>query len=159
MLSLPETQAMDDYIEALTVGYICPSTSPAAAGFFFVEKKDGRLRPSIDYRGLNHCKLAIPTSASPASTEAVIRGPNLHKTRSAQRLQHETYSGESLAPASTILKVEKCEFHQDTILFLGFVLSPRGFEMDYSKVRAVTEWPEPMTVKELQRFLGFANFY
>lgn len=38
MLSLPETQAMDDYIEALTVGYICPSTSLAAMGFFFVEK-------------------------------------------------------------------------------------------------------------------------
>ncbi|KAK3538189.1 hypothetical protein QTP70_032943, partial [Hemibagrus guttatus] len=31
--------------------------------------------------------------------------------------------------------------------------------MDLSKVHAVTEWPEPTTVKELQRFLGFANFY
>lgn len=85
--------------------------------------------------------------------------PNLHKTRSAQPLQNEKYSVESLAPASTILKVEKCEFHQGTISFLGYVISPRGFKMDYSKVRAVTEWPELMTVKELQRFLGFTNFY
>ncbi|KAK3533316.1 hypothetical protein QTP70_016027 [Hemibagrus guttatus] len=31
--------------------------------------------------------------------------------------------------------------------------------MDATKVLAVTEWPSPTTVKELQRFLGFANFY
>ncbi|KAK3551620.1 hypothetical protein QTP70_020828 [Hemibagrus guttatus] len=50
-LSRPETQAMEDYVEeALSSGFICPSTSPAAAGFFFVEKKDGGLRPCIDYR-------------------------------------------------------------------------------------------------------------
>ena len=31
--------------------------------------------------------------------------------------------------------------------------------MDQSKVKAVTEWPCPKSIKELQRFLGFANFY
>ncbi len=31
--------------------------------------------------------------------------------------------------------------------------------MDERKVKAVLEWPQPQTVKELQRFLGFANFY
>ncbi|KAK3505715.1 hypothetical protein QTP70_004361, partial [Hemibagrus guttatus] len=35
----------------------------------------------------------------------------------------------------------------------------QGVEMDQTKVCAVTEWPEPTTVRELQRFLGFANFY
>lgn len=43
-----------EYInEALAAGYIRPSTSPAAAGFFFVEKKDGDLWPCIDFRILN----------------------------------------------------------------------------------------------------------
>uniref|UniRef100_A0AAQ4PEW7 Integrase catalytic domain-containing protein n=1 Tax=Gasterosteus aculeatus aculeatus TaxID=481459 RepID=A0AAQ4PEW7_GASAC len=31
--------------------------------------------------------------------------------------------------------------------------------MDEGKVKAVMNWPEPQTIKELQRFLGFANFY
>ncbi len=31
--------------------------------------------------------------------------------------------------------------------------------MDTGKVTAITEWPIPQSVKELQRFLGFANFY
>lgn len=48
-LSRTESQAMEDYIEeALSSGFIRPSTSPAAAGFFFVEKKDGGLRACID---------------------------------------------------------------------------------------------------------------
>lgn len=53
-LSSPEHKAMEDYIaEALAAGFIRPSTSPAGAGFFFVEKNTGGLRPCIDYRGLN----------------------------------------------------------------------------------------------------------
>ena len=53
-LSIPETQAMDAYIqEALANELIRPSTSPAGAGFFFMGKKDGGLRPCIDYRGMN----------------------------------------------------------------------------------------------------------
>ncbi|KAL0186329.1 hypothetical protein M9458_017999, partial [Cirrhinus mrigala] len=31
--------------------------------------------------------------------------------------------------------------------------------MDQGKVSAIQEWPQPLTVKELQRFLGFSNFY
>ncbi|KAK3538406.1 hypothetical protein QTP86_001748 [Hemibagrus guttatus] len=61
-LSLPEEKAMEEYItEALAQGYICPSTSPAASSFFFVAKKDGGLRPCIDYRALN--KITVKFSA------------------------------------------------------------------------------------------------
>ncbi|KAL0152607.1 hypothetical protein M9458_052330, partial [Cirrhinus mrigala] len=75
-LSRTEDQAMEEYIkEALDSGFICPSTSPAAAGFFFV----------------------IP---------------------------------------SALEQLREFFFFQ-----------------------AVTEWPQPTTIKELQRFLGFANFY
>ncbi len=53
-LSPPERIAMDTYIkESLAAGIIRASTSPAGAGFFFVGKKEGGLRPCIDYRALN----------------------------------------------------------------------------------------------------------
>ncbi len=53
-LCRPEREAMESYIHySLVAGIIRPSSSPAGAGFFFVEKKDGSLRPCIDYRGLN----------------------------------------------------------------------------------------------------------
>ncbi|KAK3506442.1 hypothetical protein QTP70_017059, partial [Hemibagrus guttatus] len=57
------------------------------------------------------------------------------------------------------IKLEKCEFHQTTVTFLGYVISQQGVEMDAVKVQAVTEWSTPTMVRELQRFLGFANFY
>ncbi|KAI3355542.1 hypothetical protein L3Q82_018372 [Scortum barcoo] len=53
-ISGPERKAMDEYIEALLPsGIICPSSSPAGAGFLFVGKKDGSLRLCIDYSALN----------------------------------------------------------------------------------------------------------
>lgn len=56
-------------------------------------------------------------------------------------------------------KAEKCEFHQTKTAFLGYVISQEGVAMDDQKVRAVVDWPQPCTVKELQHFLCFANFY
>ncbi|KAK3556048.1 hypothetical protein QTP70_001855 [Hemibagrus guttatus] len=55
------------------------------------------------------------------------------------------------------VKAEKCEFHVQRTSFLRYNVSYQGVEMDNSKITAVTEWPRPTTVKELQRFLGFAN--
>ncbi|KAK3513361.1 hypothetical protein QTP70_012340 [Hemibagrus guttatus] len=51
------------------------------------------------------------------------------------------------------VKLEKCEFHRTTVTFLGYVISRRGVEMDSVKVRSVTDWPAPTTIRELQRFL------
>ncbi|KAK3541648.1 hypothetical protein QTP86_033849 [Hemibagrus guttatus] len=233
-LSLPESKAMEDYIEgALAAGHIRPSTSPAAAGFFFIEKKDGGLRPCIDYRGLNAItvRYPYPLPLVPAALEQ-LRGArvftkldlrsayNLVRIRKGDEWKtafHTTHGhyeycvmpfGLTNAPAvfqalingvfrdllgrgviayiddilvySTsmeehvcqvrevlarlqrfhlFVKLEKCEFHRTTVTFLGYVISPRGVEMDTNKVRAVSEWPAPATIKELQRFLGFANFY
>ncbi len=56
-------------------------------------------------------------------------------------------------------KVEKCEFHAQSIPFLGFILSPEGIRMDPAKVEAVADWPITENRRAVQRFLGFANFY
>ena len=56
-------------------------------------------------------------------------------------------------------KPEKCSFHSDSVDYLGFILSPEGLTMDEAKVKVIQEWPEPRRVKDVQSFLGFANFY
>lgn len=49
-----ELESLQQYInENLEKGFICPSSSPAASGIFFVEKKDKTLRPCVYYRELN----------------------------------------------------------------------------------------------------------
>ncbi|KAG5727735.1 hypothetical protein E4T56_gene20751 [Termitomyces sp. T112] len=56
------------------------------------------------------------------------------------------------------LKLEKCKFEQTQIEYLGPIMSHRTVEMDLVKVASVAEGLEPQN-KEVQEFLGFANFY
>ena len=56
-------------------------------------------------------------------------------------------------------RADKCSFSKTSVDYLGFILSPDGFSMDPEKIKAIQEWPEPRKVKEVQSFLGFANFY
>ena len=53
----------------------------------------------------------------------------------------------------------KCEFHKDTVEYLGFILSPDGLRMAEDKVKTIVDWLEPRKVKDVQSFLGFWNFY
>jgi hypothetical protein len=53
-LSIPELKELDKYTEEnLRKGYICKSQSPFASLFFFIPKKNGKLRPIVDCRKLN----------------------------------------------------------------------------------------------------------
>ena len=56
-------------------------------------------------------------------------------------------------------KAEKCEFHSELVEYLGYILSPSGLTMSDNKIKIIQDWPEPKKVKDIQSFLGFANFY
>ena len=56
-------------------------------------------------------------------------------------------------------RADKCEFHSDRVEYLGYILSPDGLTMAQDKVQVIQDWPEPKKVKDIQSFLGFANFY
>ncbi|KAG1925559.1 hypothetical protein F2P79_025455 [Pimephales promelas] len=222
---------MKNYIqEMLAKGFIRPSTSLAAAGFFFVKKKDCGLRPCIDYRALNDItvKFRYPLPLVPAALEQLrkaryftkldlrnaynlirIREGDEWKTTFSTTSGHYEYLvmpfGLSNSPSvfqsfmndifrdmldkwviiyiliysnsmeehiqqvrlvlecliqhQLYAKAEKCEFHWTSTSFLGYIISHGGVAMDERKVKGVLDWPLPQTLKELQRFLGFANFY
>ena len=61
--------------------------------------------------------------------------------------------------AGLYVKAEKCEFHSESVEYLGYILSPSGLTMSDDKVKIIQDWPEPKKVKNIQSFLGFANFY
>ncbi len=74
-------------------------------------------------------------------------------------IQHVRLVLQRLLENRLFAKLEKCEFHAQSVPFLGFILSPEGIRMDPAKVEAVANWPTPEDRKAVQRFLGFANFY
>jgi len=57
------------------------------------------------------------------------------------------------------VKPEKCKWKVKEIEFLGVVIGPRGVEMQKEKVKGVLSWSVPKNVKEVQKFLGLANYY
>ncbi|KAK3568744.1 hypothetical protein QTP86_016297 [Hemibagrus guttatus] len=206
-LSIPEEKAMEEYIEeALVQGYIRPSTSPAASSFFFMAKKDGGLRPCIDYRALNQItvKFRYPLPLIPAALEHLrgatvftkldlrsaynlirIREGDEWKTAFVTPTGHYEYLvmpyGLVNAPSvfqdfvhevlweildrfvlvyiDDILIYSRNLAEHCGVQFLGYNIDSSGTRMDEGKVAAIRDWPTPTTVKELQRFLGFANFY
>ncbi len=232
-LSGPEREAMEKYInESLLAGFIRPSSSPAGAGFFLVEKKDGSLRPCIDYRGLNDItvknshplplmssafellqgatiftkldlrnayhlvrirkgdewKTAFNTptghfeylvmpfglSNSPAVFQTLVNDVLrdvvnrfvfvylddilIFSQNERDHIQHVRLVLQRLLENRLFAKLEKCEFHAQSVPFLGFILSPEGIRMDPAKVEAVANWPTPEDRKAVQRFLGFCQF-
>jgi len=57
------------------------------------------------------------------------------------------------------IKLEKCVWKARKIGFLGVVIGPDRIEMEAEKVDGVLSWPQPKNVKDVRKFLGFANYY
>jgi len=57
------------------------------------------------------------------------------------------------------MKLEKCKWKVREVEFLGVVIRPRGVEMQKKKVEGVLNWLAPRNIKEVQKFLGLANYY
>jgi len=57
------------------------------------------------------------------------------------------------------MKLEKCKWKVREVEFLGVVTSPKGVEMQKEKVEGVLNWLAPRNIKEMQKFLGLANYY
>ncbi|CAJ2511912.1 Uu.00g075370.m01.CDS01 [Anthostomella pinea] len=66
---------------------------------------------------------------------------------------------EALRTANLHIDIGKCEFHTTKTKYLGLIISTDGIGMDPEKVDALLDWESPRNVKDLQHFLGFANFY
>ena len=225
---------MEEYIsESLAAGFIRPSSSQVAAGFFFVKKKDGGLRPCIDYRQLNNItiknKYPLPLMSStlePLTQATVFTKLDLRSAyhlvrirrgdewKTAFKTPHGLYEylvmpfGLTNAPAvfqalindvlrdmlddfvvvylddilifsrtlkehvqhvrrvlerllhnRLFVKAEKCRFHSDSVDYLGFIVEKGRTRADPRKIQTIMDWSVPTTRKELQSFLGFANFY
>ncbi|SAM86330.1 related to retrotransposon nucleocapsid protein [Ustilago bromivora] len=74
-------------------------------------------------------------------------------------IKHVTEILTQLQEHRLFAKLSKCEFHRDTIEFLRYIIKPTRIEMDPEKVRTIKEWPMPESIHDIQRFLGFINFY
>lgn len=233
-LSLPETEILREWInDQLDRGLIRPSKSPTGAPVFFVKKKDGGLRPCVDYRELNArtvkdryplpliSQLLDTLSGANYFTAIDLKGAyNLVRIKPGcewlaafrtkfglfeplvipfgltnapavfQRFINDVFSDlldtfvvvylddilvfspdlqthiehvravlQRLRDHRLVAKLSKCIFNSTSVSFLGYIVSRQGVSMCPKKVEAISGWPTPTSVTDIQRFLGLTNFY
>jgi hypothetical protein len=73
--------------------------------------------------------------------------------------QHVRLLLQKLREAGLYAKLEKCVFHQLQVDFLGYIISREGLSMDPKKIQTILDWKRLNSVRDVQYFLGFANFY
>ena len=66
---------------------------------------------------------------------------------------------EKLQGNNLFLKAKKCKFYKTKIEYLGMIIEEGRISMDPVKLGGIRDWPTPTTVKQVQSFLGFRNFY
>ncbi|GJP71174.1 hypothetical protein CLOP_g2020 [Closterium sp. NIES-67] len=76
-----------------------------------------------------------------------------------QHVEHLRHIFEILRRERFYVKLSKSEFALEKVQFLGHMVSAQGVHVDPKKIEAVRTWKIPENVKELQPFLGFANYY
>lgn len=64
-----------------------------------------------------------------------------------------------LGAAVLKLQPKKCHLCSPEVEFLGHIVSAEGVSTDPKKIEKITNWPVPTSKREVQRFLGLANYY
>lgn len=229
-----QDKALKEYLEEmLEKGFIRPSESPAGYPILWVPKKNGKLRPCIDYRQLNEITIKnrypLPliieirdkvgrawwfTTVDLKGAYNLIRIKRGHEWMTAFRTTRGHYEylvmpfGLTNAPATfqtmidnvlrkqigvfvvvylddiliysntleehkqhvhevlqtlqdnnLLVEATKCQFHKQTVSFLGYVLTHGEVRMSPDKIETVKDWPTPSNLKEVRAFTAFVNFY
>lgn len=76
-----------------------------------------------------------------------------------QHLKHLEILFKRLSQYGINIKPSKCIFGVEKLTFLGHEISSQGILPSTERVKVITEYPLPKTLKQLQRFLGMINFY
>jgi hypothetical protein len=95
-----------------------------------------------------------PTQCLVYLDDVVVFGASIEEH--AERLRNVL---DRLREAKLSLKLEKCHFARERVKYLGHVIDRKGVSPDPEKVQAVMSYPAPNNIKEVQSFLGLANYY
>ena len=76
-----------------------------------------------------------------------------------EHVSHVRTALERLRTAQLYGRLHKCEFFRKTVEYLGYIVSSDGVKASEEKIRAIIDWPQPTSVRDVRSFLGLANYY
>jgi hypothetical protein len=74
-------------------------------------------------------------------------------------LKHLQEVFDRIRSANMKLKLSKCDFMRDKMVYLGHVVSKEGIMPDPDKVKVIKDLAPPANVRSVRSFLGMASFY
>ena len=83
----------------------------------------------------------------------------VHSKNFEEHLSHLREVFDKLSTAGLKMSPKKCDFFRREVVFLGHIVSAEGVRTDPAKIEAVTAWPQPTKLKEVQAFLGLCGYY
>ena len=125
---------------------------------------EGSFEPTVMFFGLTNSPATFQTMMNELLRDLI----NIGKVAAFINDVMETEEGHDEIVAEVIrrleendlyMKPEKCKWRVREVEFLGVVIGPERIKMEKEKVKGVLEWPIPECVKDVQKFLGLANYY
>lgn len=74
-------------------------------------------------------------------------------------VKHVEITLAELNKAGLKINLEKCEFFQESITYLGYLVTAEGIEMDPSRTDAIRYFKTPHNLRTLRGFIGMVNYY
>ncbi|XP_044947533.1 uncharacterized protein LOC123396757 [Hordeum vulgare subsp. vulgare] len=127
-------------------------------GDVFPEEVPAGLPP---LRGIEHQIDLIPGATLPNRAPYRTNPEEMKEIqKQVQALLDKGYIRVSLSPCAVpVILVPKKDGTWYKVIFLGYVVSKHGVQVDSSKIEAIQNWPTPMNVSQVRSFHGLAGFY
>ena len=82
----------------------------------------------------------------------------IYSKNSMEHLEHSRQLFSILREQRLFSNLKKCDFYAEKIIFLGYVITKDGIEMDQSKLEAIANWPTPSLIHDVRSFHGLVFF-
>lgn len=76
-----------------------------------------------------------------------------------EHLQHLDEVFQRLSRAKLVLEISKRKIAKTSLEFLGHVITFEGFKPIENKIKAIRDYSNLQTIKQIRSFLGLASYY
>ena len=115
--------------------------------------------PSVFMRAMENATRDLRDKNGKQFIKIFIDDVLIYSTTVEEHTEHLTLLFKRLEEKKILLKGSKAKWYQNSVKFLGHVISAEGCKPQSNKVQCIKDWPRLTSVTEIRQFLGLIGFY